>query len=100
MTDGQAIYALFGSRGLYCLEADGRIRWRKDLGRMNTLHAHGEGSSPVVHGGLLVVNWDHEGASFIRPSMPAPATPDGRPPATRRPRGPRPSSLTSMANPR
>ncbi len=66
VTDGQAIYALFGSRGLYCLEADGRIRWRKDLGRMNTLHAHGEGSSPVVHGGLLVVNWDHEGGSFIQ----------------------------------
>lgn len=66
VTDGQAVYALFGSRGLYCLEADGRIRWRKDLGRMNTLHAHGEGSSPVVHGGLLVVNWDHEGGSFIQ----------------------------------
>ena len=66
VTDGQAVYALFGSRGLYCLEADGRIRWRKDLGRMNTLHAHGEGSSPVVRGGLLVVNWDHEGGSFIQ----------------------------------
>ncbi|MCE2827455.1 MAG: PQQ-like beta-propeller repeat protein, partial [Verrucomicrobium sp.] len=52
---------------------DGRLAWKTvvreewhDLGRMNTLHAHGEGSSPVVHGGLLVVNWDHEGGSFIQ----------------------------------
>lgn len=65
VTDGQAIFALFGSRGLYCLGSDGSIRWRRDLGRMSTLHAHGEGSSPVVHGDLLVVNWDHEKDSFI-----------------------------------
>ena len=65
VTDGRSIYALFGSRGLYCLGPDGAIRWRRDLGRMSTLHAHGEGSSPVVHGDLLVVNWDHEKESCI-----------------------------------
>lgn len=65
VTDGHAIFALFGSRGLFCLEPDGTIRWRRDLGQMSTLHAHGEGSSPVVHGDLLVVNWDHEKESCI-----------------------------------
>ncbi len=65
VTDGHAIFALFGSRGLFCLEPDGTIRWRRDLGKMSTLHAHGEGSSPVVHGDLLVVNWDHEKESCI-----------------------------------
>ena len=25
----------------------------------------GEGASPVVHGDNLIVNWDHEGASFV-----------------------------------
>ena len=64
-TDGRLIYAFFGSRGLYCLDLDGAVKWRKDLGRMQTLHAHGEGSSPVLHGGTLVVNWDHEGSSFL-----------------------------------
>jgi len=32
---------------------------------MQTRHAHGEGSSPALHGDTLVVNWDHEGDSFI-----------------------------------
>ena len=64
-TDGRLIYAFFGSRGLYCLDLDGAIRWQVDLGKMQTLHAHGEGSSPVLHGDTLVVNWDHEGTSFL-----------------------------------
>jgi len=64
-TDGRFIYALFGSRGLYCLDTNGVIQWQKDLGKMQTHHAHGEGSSPVLHGDKLVVNWDHEGESFL-----------------------------------
>jgi len=64
-TDGRFIYAFFGSRGLYCLNTNGSIVWRADLGQMQTLHAHGEGSSPVIHRDLLLVNWDHEGASFL-----------------------------------
>jgi outer membrane protein assembly factor BamB len=65
VTDGNLIYAFFGSRGLYCLDTKGVIRWQRDLGRMQTLHAHGEGSSPVLHGDTLIVNWDHEGGSFL-----------------------------------
>jgi outer membrane protein assembly factor BamB len=64
-TDGERVYAFFGSRGLYCMDANGVVQWRKDLGRMNTLHAHGEGSSPVLHEDLLIVCWDHEGDSFL-----------------------------------
>ena len=64
-TDGQRIYAFFGSRGLYCLDLQGEVLWQKDLGHMQTLHAHGEGSSPVLHGATLVVCWDHEGESFL-----------------------------------
>jgi len=65
VTDGSFIYAFFGSRGLFCLDTHGVIRWQRDLGRMQTLHAHGEGSSPVLHGDTLIVNWDHEGGSFL-----------------------------------
>lgn len=65
VTDGEFVYACFGSRGLHCFSLDGTPVWQKDLGRMQTLHAHGEGSSPVVDGELLIVNWDHEGASFL-----------------------------------
>ena len=64
-TDGEFIYAFFGSRGLYCLDTNGAVKWQKDLGKMQTLHAHGEGSSPVLHGDTLIVSWDHEGSSFL-----------------------------------
>ena len=65
VTDGEFIYAFFGSRGLYCLDTNGAVRWQHDLGKMQTLHAHGEGSSPVLHADTLLVNWDHEGSSFL-----------------------------------
>jgi outer membrane protein assembly factor BamB len=65
VTDGEHLYAFFGSRGLYCFDLEGELKWQKDLGRMQTLHAHGEGSSPVLHGDFLIVCWDHEGDSFL-----------------------------------
>ncbi|MDH3718772.1 MAG: PQQ-like beta-propeller repeat protein [Planctomycetota bacterium] len=65
VTDGRHIFACFGSYGLYCLDVDGQLQWQKDLGRMQTKHGHGEGSSPVLYGDTLVVNWDHEGQSFV-----------------------------------
>ncbi len=65
VTDGERLYVFFGSRGLYCLSMNGDVKWRKDLGKMRTLHAHGEGSSPVIHGDTLLVCWDHEGESFL-----------------------------------
>ncbi len=65
ITDGESVYAFFGSRGLYCLGVDGALKWQKNLGRMQTLHAHGEGSSPVLAGDTLIVCWDHEGDSFL-----------------------------------
>ena len=65
VTDGKHLWAFFGSRGLYCLDTQGRIVWQVDLGTQATRNEFGEGASPVVHGGLVVVNWDHEGESFI-----------------------------------
>jgi outer membrane protein assembly factor BamB len=65
ITDGKRVYAYFGSRGLFALEMDGRVAWEKQLGQMKTKMAFGEGSSPALHAGTLVVNWDHEGADFI-----------------------------------
>ncbi|MEM7233383.1 MAG: PQQ-binding-like beta-propeller repeat protein [Planctomycetota bacterium] len=65
VTDGELFFAYFGSRGLYCFDATGEEKWRKDLGRMQTKHAHGEGSSPVLHEDGIAINWDHEGKSFV-----------------------------------
>jgi outer membrane protein assembly factor BamB len=65
VTDGEHIFAFFGSRGLYCLDTSGKLLWKKDLGEMHTKHGHGEGSSPALHGDTLIVNWDHEEQSFL-----------------------------------
>jgi outer membrane protein assembly factor BamB len=65
VTDGKHVYVSFGSQGLYCLTRDGKLVWKKQLGKMHTKHGHGEGSSPALSGQTLVVNWDHEGDSFL-----------------------------------
>ena len=65
VTDGEIVVAFFGSHGLFGLDAAGKILWQKDLGKMQTKHAHGEGSSPALHGSIVVVNWDHEDQSAI-----------------------------------
>jgi len=65
VTDGKHIIAFFGSRGLYCLDMSGKIVWSKDLGTMHTRMQFGEGSSPALHGNVVVIKWDHEGDDFI-----------------------------------
>jgi outer membrane protein assembly factor BamB len=64
-TDGERIVAFFGSAGLFGLDVAGKLLWQVDLGDMQVKHGHGEGSSPALHGDTVVVNWDHEGPSFI-----------------------------------
>lgn len=64
-TDGKLVFAYFGSRGLHCYDLQGNLKWSKDLGRMQTRNAFGEGSSPVLFKDTVVVNWDHEGEDFI-----------------------------------
>lgn len=64
-TDGELLYAQFGSQGLYAYTLDGQLVWQRDLGAMRTRNGFGEGSSPAVAGDLLIVNWDHEDDSFI-----------------------------------
>ncbi|HUV13094.1 MAG TPA: PQQ-binding-like beta-propeller repeat protein [Acidobacteriota bacterium] len=65
VTDGEHVYAFFGSRGLYCLTMDGTVLWEKDLGDMQTRNGFGEGSTPFLFRDRLIVTWDHEGQSFI-----------------------------------
>ena len=65
ITDGERLYVHWGSRGLHALDLSGKILWQKDLGRMETRNDFGEGGSPALAQGILVVNWDHEGEDFI-----------------------------------
>jgi outer membrane protein assembly factor BamB len=65
VTDGERLYAHFGSAGTFAYTLEGELIWKLDLGDMTTRLGYGEGSSPALWGDTLIVNWDHEGDSFI-----------------------------------
>jgi outer membrane protein assembly factor BamB len=65
-TDGERVYAHFGSRGIFAYDLEGKPVWKRtDLGSMKTRNGFGEGSSPALHGDLVIIPWDHEGPSYI-----------------------------------
>lgn len=64
-TDGERIYAYFGSRGIYCLDFEGNIIWQRDFGQMEKHMSFGEGSSPFLYNDKLFILWDHEGDSYL-----------------------------------
>ncbi|MEM6690224.1 MAG: PQQ-binding-like beta-propeller repeat protein [Planctomycetota bacterium] len=65
-TDGEHVYASFGSRGLYCYTMDGDLKWsRSDFPPMTTRAGFGEGSSPTIASDKILLPWDHEGQSAL-----------------------------------
>jgi outer membrane protein assembly factor BamB len=65
-TDGQHVYAHFGSRGLFCYTLSGELKWsRTDFPPMTMRSGFGEGSSPTLAGDKILVPWDHEEQSFL-----------------------------------
>ncbi len=65
-TDGEHVYATFGSRGLYCYTLSGKLKWKRtDFGKLTMRNGFGEGSSPTIDGDKLIVPWDHEGQSSV-----------------------------------
>lgn len=63
VTDGRLVYAYFGSEGLYAYRFDGSLAWSRHLGKIAGVSV-GLGTSPVLHGNLVIVQADEdEGAS-------------------------------------
>ena len=65
VTDGKYLYCWFGSAGLYCYDLNGKKIWERDLGKVKVESSLGEGCSPVLHDGRLVILRDHAGQSTI-----------------------------------
>ena len=53
-TDGQYLYASFGSFGTYCYDFDGNLKWSRDLGPLHTRRGWGEAVTPVIAGDSLL----------------------------------------------
>ncbi|MGH9632392.1 MAG: PQQ-binding-like beta-propeller repeat protein [Bryobacteraceae bacterium] len=66
VTDGKRLYAFFGSHGIFCYDLDGKLIWQRDPGiKMHMRNAFGEGTATVLAGDTLLLNFDHEGDSFL-----------------------------------
>ena len=65
-TDGQRVYAFFGSRGLFVYDLNGKLLWQKDLGiKMQMRLAFGEGTGVVVDDGRVYLQFDHSGEGAV-----------------------------------
>lgn len=66
VTDGERVYAYFGSEGVYAYTVDGEPVWERDIGDIKTVGL-GVGTSPVLHDGLLIILADEDSGddSFI-----------------------------------
>jgi outer membrane protein assembly factor BamB len=57
-TDGRQVVSYFGSFGLVCHDFDGKELWRHPLPAAVMGGGFGSGSSPLIAGGLVIVNRD------------------------------------------
>jgi len=66
VTDGERVYAYFGSEGVYAYTVDGEPVWERDIGDIKTVGL-GVGTSPVLHDSLLIILADEDSGddSFI-----------------------------------
>lgn len=63
VTDGKHLYVHFGTHGTACLTLDGSIVWKNQ--ELKYTPVHGNGGSPVLVDGLLVVSCDGGDVEFI-----------------------------------
>jgi outer membrane protein assembly factor BamB len=65
VTDGKYVWVSFGSRGLFCFDLDGNLKWSEPLPTMQTVMGFGEGSSPALAGDAIIVVCDQQAGSAI-----------------------------------
>jgi len=62
-TDGRNFYVFFPDFGMVSYDPAGKERWQFKLGPFNSFY--GVSSSPIIHGGTLVLVCDQVGGAFI-----------------------------------
>ena len=62
-TDGERVYASFGSRGLVAVGLDGTLAWHRELGRIDNYH--GTAGSPLLYRNLVITYQDQRTGSFV-----------------------------------
>ena len=62
-TDGERVYASFGSRGMLAVDFDGSIVWHRDLGQIDNYH--GAAGSPLLYRDTVIIYQDQNGGAFV-----------------------------------
>lgn len=65
VTDGERLYAYFGYLGLFCLNLDGELLWKKTWPARKMRNGWGTSASPVLHGDRVIIVNDNEEESFV-----------------------------------
>ena len=65
VTDGQRVFAYFGNVGVFCLDTNGELVWKRSWGAFPTNSGWGTGASPTLDGDCLYIVNDNEKSSFI-----------------------------------
>ena len=81
MTDGETIYAWFGTGQLVALGRDGTVRWQRHLGKEISPFdiQWGHSSSPVIYRDLVILLCDHPSAWYVLAVDKRTGKIDGRP---------------------
>ena len=62
-TDGERVYASFGSRGMLAVDFDGNIVWHREFGRIDNYH--GPAGSPLLYRDTVIIYQDQNGGAFV-----------------------------------
>ncbi len=62
-TDGERVYASFGSRGLVAVDFDGALVWQTELGSIDNYH--GPAGSPLLYKDRVIIYQDQRGGGFV-----------------------------------
>ena len=64
-TDGERVYAYFGSVGLFAFDMNGKAVWSKPMGPFKTRSEWGPAASPIVYKGRVLVVNDNDEQAFM-----------------------------------
>ncbi len=62
-TDGERVYASFGSRGMLAVDFDGTVVWHREFGHIDNYH--GPAGSPLLYRDTVIIYQDQNGGAFV-----------------------------------
>jgi outer membrane protein assembly factor BamB len=64
-TDGERVYAFFGTPGLFCYDIKGKLLWQHSFGTFTSATGWGTSASPFLFEDLVIQNCDNDGPKAL-----------------------------------